>query len=267
MSKKFLEIPLNWFVCPITKERFYQKNSFLCSSLKCFKKNKKYGFWDFMPKNAKDLNKPIWKIWEKLQANAMVIYTNDPVHNLGVGKRKDFLEFAKFCNFKGVILDVGVGPQKNPTHMAFCRKKNVFFVGLDSLVGEQPRPFAFVRGLAEYLPFRSKLFDMILFITTLDHFINPSIALKEAKRVLKNDGTICIWTGEKNKNTPRLKKSPKWYKKIKIPTGAEDQFHFKRFSSEQLEKCFDKIGFKIKNKKEINIDKWRKNLFYKITKK
>ncbi len=266
INKKNLEIPLDWFICPVTKKKLLQRKNILCSSFGCFKKNTKYGFWNFIPKNLKDLNKPIWKTWEKLQENGVASYINDPMHNLGEGMRKDYIEFSKFCNFHGIVLDIGVGPQKIPTHVKYCEKKNFFFIGIDPLEGIWPKNFIFVQGLGEYLPFKDKLFDQVLYVTSIDHFINPIDTLKEAKRVLKDDGTICIWMGEKSKNTPKPKKNPGWYKKIKVPKGAEDVFHFKRFSSENLEKCFYKISLKIKEKREITIDKWRKNLFYRITK-
>ena len=50
INKKNLEIPLDWFICPVTKKKLLQRKNILCSSFGCFKKNTKYGFWNFIPK-------------------------------------------------------------------------------------------------------------------------------------------------------------------------------------------------------------------------
>lgn len=259
-----LAIPLDWFVDPVTKEILTVKLDGLYSSIARYTKNESRGFWNFMPQNLEELNNPLWQTWCQLQKNGIISYRNDPYNNLGVGLRKDYLEFGKFCNLNGNILDVGVGPQTCPIHILHCKKKDMFFIGIDPLVGEQPRDFAFVQSLGEYLPFRAKLFDRVLFVTSLDHFINLYTPLIEAQRVLKDGGYIYIWIGEKNKNTPNMKESPDWYKKLELPTGADDFFHFKRLSAQKAESCFTELGLKIKDKEVHAIDSWRKNYFYRL---
>ena len=259
------KIKKEWLVCPLSKEKLKFKKNIAKSSIGTYFLDEEHGFWDFIPEN--ELNNESWETWNELQQNGIVSYENDPANNLGVGKRKDFLSFAKFCNFNGLVLDVGVGPQKNPTHIKYCNKKNVQFIGIDPIVGEQPREFSFIRSLGEYLPFKSKLFDQVLFVTTLDHFIDPVIALKESKRVLKKDGEICIWLGEKDKNVPKPKKSNLWYEKLEVPKGADDPFHFKRFSISDFKKYLIESNLKITTEKVIEIDKWRKSCFYIVKNK
>ncbi len=115
-------IPLDWFVCPVTKEVLSKKNEVLYSSFGEFRKNNEYGFYDFIPYDLNELNDKKWQLWNKLQKNARKSYEADPYNNLSIGKRKDGLEFMHFCNFKGKILDVGCGPQANPTHIATPEK-------------------------------------------------------------------------------------------------------------------------------------------------
>ena len=58
------------------------------------------------------------------------------------------------------------------------------------------RGFAFVQGIAEYLPFRDGVFDRVLFATSLDHMLSPRRAIAEARRVVRPDGLVCVWHGE-----------------------------------------------------------------------
>ena len=260
------KIPLDWLVCPVTKEALKQKNDTLYSSFGEFKKNSEYGFYDFVPYELDELRSERWQIWDRLQVSGLISYEKDPCNNLVVGERKDALEFMRFCDFRGNILDVGCGPQATPTHMAYCSKKDVFFVGIDPLVGDQPRSFAFVLGLGEYLPFRDELFHQVLLVTSLDHFIDPIVPLKEARRVLRNDGEICVWIGEKDKDAPKRSESHEWYKALEIPEGAEDQFHFKRIAGFEFESYSKKSNLKL-HKKEVHIiDNHRRNLFYQLVK-
>ena len=69
-------------------------------------------------------------------------------------------------------------------------------VGIDPLRGERSREFEFVQGLAEYLPFRDRTFDRVLFATSIDHVLVPELALAEAYRVTRLRGWVCVWLGE-----------------------------------------------------------------------
>lgn len=257
------EINIDWLVCPVTKKPLKEKGGKLVSDFSSY--SNKGGFWNFIPDKLKELDSPLWKVWSKLQDNGVSSYNNSPTNNLGVGPRKDFLQFAGFCNFKGLVLDVGVGPQKIPTHIEYCNNSKAKFIGIDPLSGIQPRGFTFVQGLGEYLPFKNGLFDQILFVTSLDHFIDPVIALKEAARVVKQNGSVCVWLGEKDKAAPKPSDNPEWYKALQIPEGAEDPFHFRRFSIEEFKKFLLKTELIITEEMIINVDEWRKNCFYRLT--
>jgi SAM-dependent methyltransferase len=128
-------------------------------------------------------------IWETLQANGLISYTTAPEFNLSVGIREDALGFKSFCRLSGLILDIGCGTQYLPSYLP----EGGAVVGLDPFRGQQPRGFAFVQGLGEYLPFREGTFDHILFATSLDHMINPRRGLAEAERCLKPQGCLNLW--------------------------------------------------------------------------
>lgn len=257
-------IPEEWFVCPVTKAPLSRRGARLCSSFDCFSRDPEYGFWDFTPTKLEELHSPEWTTWEQLQLNGMVSYQQDPEHNLGIGKRHDFQQFADFCQFHGAVLDVGVGPQHIPSHFACGARSGALFAGIDPLRGDQPREFAFVQGLGEYLPFCERLFDQVLFVTSLDHFIDPRRPLAEARRVVKSDGDVCIWIGEKDKAAPKPIRSHEWYEKLSVPVGAEDRFHYRRFGKAELEAWLVEVDLRIREQAVVEVDQWRKNVFYRV---
>jgi SAM-dependent methyltransferase len=257
-----LSIPLAALACPVTKEPLQLRDGALHSSFGRFEIDEQHGFPRLIPTPL--LDSAEWKTWHQLQENGLVGYREDPKSNLGVGQREDFTSFARFCGFSGQVLDVFVGPQKCPSHFEFWEDKTVSFVGVDPLVGDQPRDFAFVQGLAEYLPFADHWFDQVLFVTSLDHFIDPRPALREARRVVKPGGSILIWIGEKDKSAPRPARSADWYERLQVPPGAEDRFHFKRFTMSELEFYMQQIGLRVENQEVHEVDAWRKNIFFKV---
>jgi SAM-dependent methyltransferase len=134
-----------------------------------------------------------WNLWEALQANGESAYEIDPPNNLSVGEREDVRAFARFAQLEGRVLDVGCGPQVLPS---YAPRQDGEFVGIDPLLGEQPRRFAFVKGIAEYLPFTDAAFDRVLFATSIDHVLSPRRAVAEAARVTKPGGTVVVWVSE-----------------------------------------------------------------------
>src|SRR6266571_6378707 len=136
-----------------------------------------------------DALKSKWSTWQKLQDNGLLSYTNAPEFNLSIGSREDAQAFKAFAQPSGLILDIGCGPQTHPSYLS----DGSTVVGIDPLLGQQPREFSFVQGIGEYLPFREKTFDHILFASSLDHMMVPQRSLAEAVRCLKPDGEISLW--------------------------------------------------------------------------
>ena len=134
-----------------------------------------------------------WGLWEALQANGEHAYTADPLANLSVGEREDVRAFARFAQLQGAVLDIGCGPQALPSYGAGIAGE---LVGIDPLLGVQPRGFTFVKAIAEYLPFRDASFDRVLFATSIDHLLVPALAVAEARRVLRPGGAVVVWVGE-----------------------------------------------------------------------
>lgn len=117
---------------------------------------------------------------------------------------------------RGRCLDVG-GHQgrlraylsPGPEYMIVDPYLNVF-----SGIEEQPNllsvypflrnPVNFVCGVAEHLPLRTKSFDCIHKRSVIDHFQNPALALLEAYRVLRDDGSLVIGSYVEGGRTGRL---------------------------------------------------------------
>ena len=172
------------------------------------------------------------------------------------------------------ILDIGCGTQHLPSYLP----EDGAVVGLDPFLGQQPRGFAFVQGLGEYLPFRDGTFDHILFATSLDHMINPRRSLAEAQRCLKPQGYLNLWldaqaeshdapaTSSWERYRLVVKKGVRslsrggWIEKLgwwrtlsyisavarmRVPDGAVDYFHLDHLMLDEVKGWLDELGLRI----------------------
>lgn len=219
-------------------------------------------FWDFVLPGFRG-QASVWETWDQMQLNGQISYENDPDHNLGVGARGDYLAFGKFCDFSGLVLDIGCGPQAWPAHFRSAVKP-VKFVGIDPLIKTSGPEYTQLHALAEYLPFRSYCFEQAIFTTSLDHFIDPVRALMEASRVIKKTGIINIWIGEKHGEPPRTQASPEWYISLKKPEEAADPFHIERLTAEKIEAAFSAASLLVVRKEILEIDRYRRNIFFSV---
>lgn len=130
----------------------------------------------------------------------------------GTGYKNEVMQYKKeiaydrpiYDNFKlkGDILDVGGG---TGTVREFL-DRDARYISVDPFIDavfKIPKAkieaykclnekFNFVGSLAEFIPFRSKSFDWVHMRSMLDHVQVPDLALKEAYRVLKPNGSLLI---------------------------------------------------------------------------
>lgn len=181
-----------------------------------------------LPDDDVDARRPLW---EKVERNGLVSYEADPEHNLSVSEREVTVAFRRFADLRGLVLDVGCGPQSRPF---YARDFDGRFVGIDPLRGVERRDFEFIQGLGEYLPFRADVFDRVLFATTLDHMLSPRRALLEASRVALPTGEIVIWCGDESTKPVFTGVSSPWYEGLSVPDGARDRFHVARLNRDDV---------------------------------
>jgi SAM-dependent methyltransferase len=217
--------------------------------------------WNFIPSDI-DWSSPMWQTWNHLQENGKASYLNDPEHNLAIVERNDIQQFSAFCRFRGLVLDVGCGPQPWPSY--FDRNSRAIYVGVDPLIDDMPGEYLRLKALGEFLPFRPHVFDQILFSTTLDHFVDPVVALNAAANVCKLDGEIVIWLGEKAPNTPPSAFSPEWYLSLRKPSLSEDLFHVKRLNNADFNKLVESVELTIVESEVHQVDQYRANHFYRL---
>jgi SAM-dependent methyltransferase len=251
-------------VCPVCRTALPVLNAaaaIFCQSCGAEFSRGRYVF-DLTPPLRFRTRSPLWEAWDQIQENGLSGYVADPERNLSIGQREDCDAFRRFSSCHGLVLDVGCGPQAWPAY--FDRSPAVRYVGIDPLADLHPSEFLKFAGLGEFLPFASGAFDHVLFATTLDHFVDPQVALAEAARVLKNTGEIDVWMGEKDPAAPKPARSPEWFERLKQPELADDLFHIKRMHDTDVQVLVDRAGLMIVDRERHQIDPYRANCFYRL---
>lgn len=121
-------------------------------------------------------------ILDRLCFPILVFLDYDTSKKIGLTPIDDERSYACLKHSRGKALDIGCGDSRfmNTYGNGYC---------LDKVFIHNSR---FVLGNAEKIPFKDKTFDTITFIASLNHIIDRELALKEAVRVLKDDGRLLI---------------------------------------------------------------------------
>lgn len=221
--------------------------------------------WNMVPSQHRQISSTLWDTWHKLENNQIVSYRMAPEQNLSVVEGNEVNEFAAFCKFKGLVLDVGCGPQPWPAYFG-SSSMEVDFIGVDPLAGDVDADYVKLRAFGEYLPFQKNVFDHVIFATSLDHMVDPFVPIAEAKRVCKPGGQVNIWIHEKKPEEPRPERSPEWYERLECPTLAEDVFRFTRITFENLKSLLQRTDLKLDGWHELKRGEYRTNFFVRAIK-
>lgn len=181
--------------------------------------------------------------WEKVNEE---IYQNggyseyDEVHNFVL---KNILKKGE----KLKILDVGCGDGR-----LLNKIKNQELFGVDVNLKELEK--AEQRGVVtsrlnidiEPLPYKDDFFDVIISSEVVEHLLVPDNLIKEAYRVLKNDGIFIVTTP----NVASLGRRIMLFlgKNVFFESSPYDKDavgHLRYFTADSLKKLFRKYGFKI----------------------
>lgn len=127
-----------------------------------------------------------------------------------------------FPKSKVKSLEIGVGSG------IFAEKLGIEF-GVDPsenmLLVAQKRGVKVKKGVAEILPYSDSSFDLTLFITSICFISNPEAALREANRVLNENGSVIVAFIKKDsvlgETIEASKNESKFYKGAQLFTTAE----------------------------------------------
>lgn len=160
----------------------------------------------------------------------------------------DSLKYQKYLkrlklilvNAKGLTLDIGCAAPENIIKLLppDCR-----YIGLDPHLDDYSN--GVVKGMAEFLPFKDKVFDTVMFNTSLDHVFDYNLAFSEAIRVLKVGGVVIIAT------LVYLEKFELW----------RDQVHFHHFLPANIEGLLENLSVLKMNFYQYGTDKHRYGAF------
>lgn len=91
------------------------------------------------------------------------------------------------------VLDVGCGAGGNILFLKSFGRVAGLDISDEALKFSRREPFvALVRGSAEALPFPDKSFDVVSILDCIEHLEDDARALRECRRVLKNDGVLLL---------------------------------------------------------------------------
>lgn len=220
--------------------------------------------------------------WYLSQLNALQLYKDRDPHSIAFASRDDVSQVMSLMDFSNKdVLDIGSGAFDAPEYLTKVSNVKSYYC-LDPIEPMQRSNFNLVGGVAELLPFINESFDVVTFITSLDHVFDVENAIRETWRVLRAGGVVYFW-GAFTENhelyakpypyelLPRIKyndfefsspkKSLKEYSNnlnkyranLKVfeesgklfSTLLVDQFHLRHFSMSGLVEIFFKNGFKI----------------------
>ena len=137
--------------------------------------------------------------WEEAQATYAT--------NTKIAKRNSQVRYTikiadAFCRFVGVrgkVLDVGCGNGRysgmtyEEAGVKYIDLVNNDVRGVDPITPNYETRFPVDIAKAESLPYADNSFDAVVFATSLDHMESPLSALREARRVVKDGGSVIIW--------------------------------------------------------------------------
>lgn len=107
------------------------------------------------------------------------------------------------------------------------------------------KKISFKVARAEKLPFRNDAFDFITCLEVMEHIENPTLVLKEIKRVVKKSGQIIVLVPSESLLFKII-----WFGWIHLGPGKVwNHTHINQFTNHSLDNLLKKGGFKVKKRK------------------
>ena len=173
--------------------------------------------------------------WEKSQAKDWAEYQTKRDNPLGIFSVPSLGSAVRAGEIvarsvTGKCLDIGCGVYPKPSYMM----GDIQFFGIDPFFGDRPRVFPFAQAMAESLPFADGYFDCATMMSTIEHFWDVSLALSEARRVLRPNGMLFVWFRAR---------------------GEDDGHHCFHFSIESLTVYLERAAFRMDSYVTITEDR------------
>src|SRR3989344_9238426 len=162
------------------------------------------------------------------------MYKNELTHGWYLGTRRHLVKtLKKYCRTNAKILDAGCGTGGTIKLLRKVGFKNI--VGIDksdiAIDYARKRNISVKKGDINKLPFEKNSFDVVICIDVLYHQgVNPSLTIKEFRRVLKKEGLLYLQEPAYDFLKSRHD--------IAIATS-------RRFTKNQIAKMMSMAGFKI----------------------
>ena len=124
------------------------------------------------------------------------MYKNELTHGWYLGTRRHLAKTLKqYCRTNAKILDAGCGTGGTIKHLRKVGFKNI--VGIEksdiAINYARKRNISVEKGDINKLPFEKNSFDVVICLDVLYHQgVNPSLAIKEFRRVLKKEGLLYL---------------------------------------------------------------------------
>ena len=150
--------------------------------------------FDVYLEKFRNLHPHLYDVWASVNLGSSIEeYKTHPERSCAVDHRANARMFRGFAApyLCGQILDIGCGTLATPNYLQDYPAE--FISGIDPLEPFEPHPFEFVRGFAEFLPWKDDSFDVVVAATSLDHTLSLDLAFTEIRRVLKPGGYLLVW--------------------------------------------------------------------------
>ena len=168
----------------------------------------------------------------------------------------------EFPQFYGTLLDVGGNRgtlrqflSSDVKYLVIDPQLNAFD-GIESQPGLMQvyqflsQPCNFIAGFAEHLPLVSRQFDFVHMRSVIDHFFDPQLAIKEAFRVLKDEGKLMIGSSAYLPETKEYSIGSKLIKKWKTAKLV--------YQNEGFNGLMARIKYRMTSQPDHHMWKWKK---------
>lgn len=208
------------------------------------------------------LNPDLWLKYKSMQLNGFLSYHLLTEASCSTSSNQTAKRFANFIlslkiPFRSKVLDVGCGTLPLPHYLSPFRNYSRLW-GLDPFNSRFKGNF--VLGSIERTPFKNSFFDIAVCATSIDHFFDLTLGVKELARIIKQGGFLLIWHHSRasNQTTSEDLRFQIYVNGVVLPIlpGALDPFHL--IETSDLSAVLKESGFELElEDSEFEFQCWR----------